>query len=100
MPPYDSRLDRAVELDAELRPRHHGGQPVEIPVGSTAVRDVIDEFQPLLALHGHIHESRGEARLGRTLAINSGSEYNTGRLHGVVVEVGDDAVLSHQFVVG
>ncbi|HYX86671.1 MAG TPA: hypothetical protein VE777_16995 [Gaiellales bacterium] len=100
VPPYDSRLDTAVELDAEMRPRHHGGQPVEIPVGSTAVRRLIEEYQPLLALHGHIHESRGEARLGRTLALNSGSEYNTGRLHGVVVEVGSDEVLSHQFVVG
>jgi Icc-related predicted phosphoesterase len=100
VPPYDSRLDRAVELDAEFRPRHRGGQPVEIPVGSRAVRRLIEECQPLLALHGHIHESRGEARIGRTLAINSGSEYNTGRLHGAVVTLGRDRVASHQFVVG
>ncbi len=100
VPPYDSRLDRAVELDADLRPRHHGGQPVEIPVGSRAVRQIIEEYQPLLALHGHIHESRGEALLGRTVALNSGSEYNTGRLHGVIVSLAEDRVAAHQFVVG
>ncbi len=100
VPPYASRLDTAVELDEELRPRHRGGQPVEIPVGSHAVRRIIEECQPLLALHGHIHESRGEARIGRTLALNSGSEYNTGRLHGVVVALAPDRVVSHQFVVG
>jgi uncharacterized protein len=100
VPPYDSGLDRATELKADLTPRYSGGQPVEIPVGSRAVRQVIEEYQPLLALHGHIHESRGEARIGRTLAINSGSEYNTGRLHGVIVKLGAERVISHQFVVG
>jgi Icc-related predicted phosphoesterase len=70
------------------------------PVGSRAVRQLIEEVQPLLALHGHIHESRGEVHIGRTLALNSGSEYNTGRLHGVVVTLGDERVVSHQFVVG
>jgi Icc-related predicted phosphoesterase len=53
-----------------------------------------------LALHGHIHECRGEAQIGRTLAINSGSEYNSGRIHGVTVTLGGDHVLSHQFVIG
>jgi uncharacterized protein len=100
VPPFDSGLDRAPELDETLTPKMRGGQTVHIPVGSRAVRQAIEDFQPLLALHGHIHESRGETRIGRTLAINSGSEYNTGRLHGVVVRLGADRVISHQFVVG
>jgi Icc-related predicted phosphoesterase len=100
VPPYDSGLDRAPELDETLTPKMRGGQTAYVPVGSTAVRQAIEDYQPLLALHGHIHESRGEARIGRTLAINSGSEYNTGRLHGVVVRVAADHVISHQFVVG
>ena len=65
-----------------------------------AVRQLIEEYQPLLALHGHIHESRGEARIGRTLCINSGSEYNSGRIHGVTVKLAPDEVVSHQFVIG
>ena len=100
VPPYDSRLDQAPDLKPDLTPRYAGGAPVMVPVGSHAVRQLIEEVQPLLALHGHIHESKGETRIGRTLALNSGSEYNTGRLHGVVVSLGDERVVSHQFVVG
>ena len=100
VPPYDSRLDTAPDLKPDLTPRYSGGQPVTKPVGSHAVRQLIEEYQPLLALHGHIHESKGETRIGRTPALNSGSEYNTGRLHGVVVRLGLDRVISHQFVVG
>jgi Icc-related predicted phosphoesterase len=100
VPPYDSRLDQAPDLKPDLTPRYSGGQPVMKPVGSHAVRRLIEEVQPLLALHGHIHESKGETRIGRTLALNSGSEYNTGRLHGAVVTLADDRVVSHQFVVG
>ena len=67
---------------------------------SSGVTELIEEYQPLLALHGHIHESRGAATIGRTLAINSGSEYATGRIHGAIVKLSDDAVLSHQFTIG
>jgi Icc-related predicted phosphoesterase len=100
VPPYDSRLDQAPDLKPDLTPRYSGGQPVMKPVGSRAVRQLIEDVQPLLALHGHIHESKGETRIGRTLALNSGSEYNTGRLHGAVVTLGAERVVSHQFVVG
>ena len=100
VPPYDSELDRAIEISPELTHVYKGGQPVEIPVGSHAVRQIIEEVQPLLALHGHIHESRGSVRIGRTLAINSGSEYGTGRLHGVTVRLAEEGVVSHQFLVG
>jgi Icc-related predicted phosphoesterase len=100
VPPYDSELDRAIEISPELTHVYKGGQPVEIPVGSHAVRQIIEEVQPLLALHGHIHESRGSVRIGRTLAINSGSEYGTGRLHGVTVRLAEESVVSHQFLVG
>jgi Icc-related predicted phosphoesterase len=71
-----------------------------VPVGSTAVRQIIEEVQPLVSLHGHIHESRGIVRIGRTVAINSGSEYNSGRIHGCLVEMSSDAVLTSQLVTG
>lgn len=100
VPPYDSGLDTAREINPDLTVVYQSGAPHEIPVGSTAVRQIIEEYQPALALHGHIHESRGEAQIGRTLAINSGSEYNSGRIHGVTVALGGDRVLSHQFVIG
>ena len=100
VPPFDSRLDTANEINPDLTLVYKGGQPNPVPVGSTAVRQIIEEYQPLLALHGHIHESRGEARIGRTLCINSGSEYNSGRIHGVTVKLAGPEVLAHQFVIG
>jgi Icc-related predicted phosphoesterase len=100
VPPYDSGLDTANEINPDLTLVYKGGQPNPIPVGSTAVREIIQEYQPLVSLHGHIHESRGEARLGRTLALNAGSDYNSGQIHGVIVRLATDRVLSYQFVVG
>ena len=100
VPPYDSGLDTANEMNPDLTLRYVGGQPYPIPVGSHAVRQLIEEFQPLLALHGHIHESRGEARIGRTLSINTGSEYNSGHIHGAVVTLAGSDVRKHQFVTG
>jgi len=100
VPPKASGLDTAFEIDDQLRIVVRNGKPHEIPVGSTAVRQLIEEYQPMLALHGHIHESRGAATIGRTLAINSGSEYATGRIHGVIVKLADASVVSHQFTIG
>jgi Icc-related predicted phosphoesterase len=100
VPPHNTTLDTACQIDENFAVVTRGGSPVEIPVGSHAVRQIIEEFQPLLALHGHIHESRGAARIGRTVCLNPGSEYNSGRIHGVLVKLTADAVVSHQFVVG
>jgi Icc-related predicted phosphoesterase len=84
-PPYDSQLDEAPELDEDLKPKY-GAQTME-PVGSTAVREVIEEYQPPLSLHGHIHESRGKTRIGDTIAINPGSVYSEGSLQGAIVDL-------------
>jgi Icc-related predicted phosphoesterase len=100
VPPHDSGLDTALELDEELRPVLYGGRPHEVPVGSTAVRQLLEEFQPALALHGHIHESRGITRIGRTVAINPGSDYSCGRIDGCVVDLTASDVKSFQLVSG
>jgi Icc-related predicted phosphoesterase len=84
-PPYGTGLDEAPALDASLRPTHGGA--VMKPVGSTAVRDAITRHQPLLSVHGHIHESRGIKRMGRTMAINPGSVYGDGVLQGAVIDL-------------
>jgi Icc-related predicted phosphoesterase len=84
-PPYGTGLDEAPALDDMLRPMHGGA--VMKPVGSTAVRDAIVKHQPMLSVHGHIHESRGVKRMGRTLAINPGSVYSDGVLQGAVLEL-------------
>lgn len=99
-PPYETTLDRAPKLDDDLRPVTEGGQVVDEPVGSTAVREFIEGNEPMLGLHGHIHESRGEVHLGDTLCLNSGSEYGEGVLNGAIVTLSEDEVVQHQFVSG
>jgi Icc-related predicted phosphoesterase len=84
-PPYGTGLDEAPALDDTLRPMHGGA--VMKPVGSTAVRDAILAHQPLLSVHGHIHESRGVKKMKRTLAINPGSVYGDGVLQGAVIDL-------------
>ena len=84
-PPYGTGLDEAPALDDSLRPMHGGA--VMKAVGSTAVRDAILTHQPLLSVHGHIHESRGVKKMKRTLAINPGSVYGDGVLQGAVIDL-------------
>ena len=100
VPPYGTQLDDAPVLDDDLRVVQVMGQVKFAPVGSTAVRDFELERQPLLGLHGHIHESAGIRRLGRTIAINPGSDYATGALHGALVTLKDGKVAAHQLVRG
>lgn len=99
-PPYNSSLDLAPKLKEDLSFATPGTQTHLVPVGSTAVRALIAEYQPLLTLHGHIHESRAAARIGPTLCLNPGSEYNAGVLRGVLVRMGTSQVEGHQFVTG
>jgi Icc-related predicted phosphoesterase len=99
VPPYASDLDTAPALDENLQVVLAAGQPKMAPCGSTAVREAIERFQPLVSLHGHVHESRGATRIGRTLAINPGSDYHTGRISGVLVHL-KGARADYQFVVG
>jgi Icc-related predicted phosphoesterase len=84
-PPFGSNLDDAPALDAELQPLL-GGRAMR-PVGSKAVREAIVEHQPLLSLHGHIHEGKGTQRMGKTLAVNPGSAYEEGVLQASILEL-------------
>jgi Icc-related predicted phosphoesterase len=97
VPPYGSSLDLAAKLDTSVSPpRVVLGDTA--PVGSTAVRDFLLERQPLLSLHGHVHESRGAVRLGRTWALNPGSEYAEGVLRAALVTLEPSNVVSHQLL--
>jgi len=86
-PPYRSGLDSAPLLDAELKPVVRGGHLELKPVGSTAVCEAIERFQPLLGLHGHVHESPAMKKIGRSMGINPGSDYLTTHLRGAIVQL-------------
>ena len=89
-PPYGSGLDFAAELDSQLRPVIRGGRPSIIPVGSKAVREVIKRRQPVVGLHGHIHESKGAQKIGVTMCLNPGSDYAADVLRGAIVDFAAD----------
>ena len=102
-PPKDSTLDTAAELDWTTDPPRvvtSGGTPVMYGAGSAAVRAAIEKYQPLLSLHGHIHESRGDTRIGRTVAVNPGSEYGEGVLRGALITLSGDSVDNVQLTSG
>ena len=98
VPPYKSGLDDAPELDKNLRPVL-AGQSLQ-PVGSTALREAIPKTQPLLGLHGHIHEGRGASRIGKTLCINPGSMYEQGTLLGTLVKLGKNKIENYVLTTG
>jgi uncharacterized protein len=89
-PPFGTALDQAPHLDDSLRPVTGPAGVETMSVGSRSVRLALESHQPLLGLHGHVHESPGAVRLGRTLCINPGSDYADGVLRGAIIDVNTD----------
>ena len=103
VPPYGSTLDDCPKLDWSTDPPTPivvAGVPQSAPAGSTAVRTVIEKYQPLMLLTGHIHESRGLVKIGRTTVINPGSEYGEGILRGCIVTLEPGKVVGYQMTSG
>jgi Icc-related predicted phosphoesterase len=101
VPPARTAIDKAPALDGSLKPVVKGGAMVMQSVGSEAVRRVLERYQPMLGLHGHIHESRGAVRIGATRAINPGSEYGDGVLRGALLELdGKRGIRQYQLPAG
>jgi uncharacterized protein len=93
VPPIGAHLDLAPRLTPDLtKIMGPGGEPEMVHVGSTAVRTAIERYQPLLGLHGHIHESKGFSEIGRTVCANPGSIYTEGVLQGLVLDLAPDKV--------
>lgn len=103
VPPLDSTLDSCPKLDWTTDPPTpivSGGQIIFAGAGSQAVRKAIEAYQPMLSLHGHIHESQAVIRMGRTTCINPGSEYGEGILRGCLVTFADGKVEGFQMTSG
>jgi Icc-related predicted phosphoesterase len=100
VPPFGSGLDTCPELDKNLKIITQGGQVVMKSAGSTAVKAFIEKVQPMLTLHGHIHESPGHVHIGRTLSINAGSEYAEAILKSAIINLEDGKVKGHLLISG
>ncbi len=95
-PPIDTTLDVCPKLSEDMTP----SATDEIHAGSKAVLDVIKKYQPLLSVHGHIHESKGIIEIGRTICINPGSEYAQGVLRGAIVDIAKGKVKTKMLTSG
>jgi Icc-related predicted phosphoesterase len=96
VPPSGYALDLAPELTKDLIQ----AADRKVHVGSHAVTRIIEKYQPLIGLHGHIHESRGAQKIRRTLIVNPGSEYSEGILKGVVILLEKAKVQDYIFTSG
>ena len=99
-PPYQTKLDEAPLLDKNLNPIIQGGSVVMVPVGSKAVKKMIEKYQPFLGLHGHIHEASGSMKIGKTYCVNPGSEYAEGILRAFLIEFKGDKISKLQRIEG
>jgi uncharacterized protein len=104
-PPVDTTIDKAPKLTADLKPVIGGGHMEMVSVGSVEVRHVIEELEPVAALHGHIHESAGVdtviGRHGKKVPVmNPGSQYSSGVLQGIIVQLADGKVKGYNFTTG
>jgi hypothetical protein len=99
-PPYNTKLDEAPMLTKDLKPVFSGGDLKLQHVGSAAIRKAIEYYQPLLGLHGHIHESRAMEKIGRTVCLNPGSQYQSGILNGAIVQIDNGRIKNYMFTSG
>ena len=100
VPPIDTLIDKAPMVDKDLKVVVKSGQ-VEIgSAGSSACRAAIEKHQPMLGIHGHIHESHGFVMIGKTLCANPGSDYGEGILRGFLTEIEGDRIKSHMMTTG
>lgn len=100
VPPINTPIDQAQMVDANLKVVVKSGQAQIISAGSSAVRAAIEKHQPMLGIHGHIHESHGFVMIGRTLCANPGSDYGEGVLRGFLTEIEGDRIRSHMLTTG
>lgn len=100
VPPHGTVLDQCPELDENLQVVFNMGTPVQMHAGSSTLYEVIETHQPLLGLHGHIHEGRGNIKIGKTVCVNPGSVYPEGILQGVLVTLAGGEVRAVQMTQG
>ncbi len=100
VPPIATTIDQAPALDRTFKPIIKAGRVQYTNAGSSAMRRVIQKYQPLVGIHGHIHESKGLTKIGKTMCFNPGSEYTEGILRGLLLDLEDDKIKNYLFTSG
>ena len=100
VPPINTVIDKAPMVDKNLKVVVKGNQVQMVSAGSSACRKAIETHQPLLGIHGHIHESKGIVKIGKTLCANPGSEYGEGILRGFLAQLEGDRIRTYLLTSG
>lgn len=87
-PPFNTDLDEVYEIDQNYQRRGYKKH-----VGSSSIREAIEQFKPILSLHGHIHEAKFSERIGSTKCVNPGSNYQNGILQGAYFIISDGKIV-------
>jgi uncharacterized protein len=95
VPPIDTLIDKAPMVDENMKVVVRANQVQMTSAGSSACRKAIESYQPMLGIHGHIHESKGIVKIGRTICANPGSEYGEGVLRGFLAQLTGDRIDSY-----
>lgn len=99
--PYGTGIDLASAVNGEFKYIMEGSGTIKtISVGSKSVRNALEKYQPLLGLHGHVHESRGSTKINRTICINPGSEYSAGVLRGALIMIDGEKIKEYLLTSG
>ncbi len=100
VPPINTIIDKAPMVDGNLKVVVKGNQVQMVSAGSSACRKAIETHQPLLGIHGHIHESKGIVKIGKTLCANPGSEYGEGILRGFLARLEGERIRTYLLTSG
>ena len=100
VPPFGTALDACPKLDKNLQVVYEMGLPAQIHAGCQTLSDIIKQHQPLLGLHGHIHEGRAKINIGKTICINPGSVYPEGILQGALITLRQGEVIQSNLMQG
>ena len=96
-PPYNTALDLAYKINQDtFEPVAGIGGPPLINVGSKVIRESIEKWQPIVSLHGHIHEIHAKQNIGKTLCVNPGTDYKNGRLQGFFIQINDNGIIEFE----
>ena len=63
--------------------------------GSKMARRIIEQYNPILHLGGHIHESWGKDRIGKTILVNPGAVHEG---KAAIVEINDGKIGKIKFL--
>ncbi len=104
-PPYNTLIDQAYQLSKDFKPMIRGGEFLRTHVGSKSVRALIEEYSPLMGMHGHIHEAPGidyvKSNTGAKVpVINAGSEYSEGVLRAAYLIIEDNKLKNYFLIRG